>query len=243
MPGMSLNSRDTQLLHGVVEACGSVTEDPVSWDALVLLAELLDAIEVTFAGFDSLLPHTWFHQCLDWNGQWLDHETPVEALDNPFWHHYWQSPCSWPDRTGDYATVTTLSDREPLAETRMRLHDVEREVMACVVGPRPGTHLRLLAFRGPGADFTGKDRFLLELLRPHFAQAYGRAADAHRPTPRLTRGELEVLRMVADGYTNRQIARRLERSEGTVRTHLNNVYERLGVTNRTAAVQQVFGLG
>ena len=243
--GMLLDARDTQLLHEVVEACGSVVDEPVSWDALVLLGELLDAVEVTFAGFDSLLPHAWFHQCLTWDGRWLDHETPLEALDNPFWQNYWHAPCSWADRTGDYTTVTTLSDQEPLAESRARLRelgaDLEREITACVASRTPGRHLRLLAWRGPGSDFTSKDRLVMELLRPHFALAYGRAADAHNPSARLTRRQLEVLRMVADGYINHQIARRLNLSEGTVRTHLSHIYERLGVTSRTAAVQRVFG--
>jgi DNA-binding NarL/FixJ family response regulator len=41
---------------------------------------------------------------------------------------------------------------------------------------------------------------------------------------------------VAAGHTNTQIARRLGISESTVRTHLEHIYERLGVSSRTAAV-------
>ena len=43
------------------------------------------------------------------------------------------------------------------------------------------------------------------------------------------------MRFVADGYTNAQIARRLNLAEGTVRTHLNRIYQRLEVPSRTAA--------
>jgi DNA-binding NarL/FixJ family response regulator len=48
------------------------------------------------------------------------------------------------------------------------------------------------------------------------------------------------LRLVADGRTNAQIARRLGLSEGTVRTHLENIYGRLQVSSRTAAVLRAF---
>jgi predicted ArsR family transcriptional regulator len=42
------------------------------------------------------------------------------------------------------------------------------------------------------------------------------------------------------GHTNGQIARRLGVSEGTVRTHLQNIYARLQVSSRTAAVTRAF---
>jgi DNA-binding NarL/FixJ family response regulator len=48
------------------------------------------------------------------------------------------------------------------------------------------------------------------------------------------------MRLLAAGHTNTQISRRLGISEGTVRTHLENIYERLGVSSRTAAVIRAF---
>jgi ATP/maltotriose-dependent transcriptional regulator MalT len=59
------------------------------------------------------------------------------------------------------------------------------------------------------------------------------------PTPRpsgLTDREVEVLRLVAQGRTNREIAEALVLSEHTVRRHLQNVFARLGVSSRAAAV-------
>lgn len=53
---------------------------------------------------------------------------------------------------------------------------------------------------------------------------------------RLTSRQVQVLELVREGCTNGQIARRMGLSEGTVRTHLNHVYARLGVASRTAAV-------
>jgi DNA-binding NarL/FixJ family response regulator len=52
----------------------------------------------------------------------------------------------------------------------------------------------------------------------------------------LTERELEVLRLVARGCTNREIAGALVLSEHTVRRHLQNVFGRLGVSSRAAAV-------
>ena len=48
------------------------------------------------------------------------------------------------------------------------------------------------------------------------------------------------MRLVARGYSNAQIARRLYVSGGTVRKHLENIFERLDVTNRMAAVERAF---
>ncbi|HZO63546.1 MAG: response regulator [Kribbellaceae bacterium] len=55
------------------------------------------------------------------------------------------------------------------------------------------------------------------------------------PDHKLTDREREVLLMVRDGLPNKSIARRLGISERTVKAHLTNVFQRLGVTDRTQA--------
>lgn len=50
----------------------------------------------------------------------------------------------------------------------------------------------------------------------------------------LTLREIEVVRMVASGQRNKQIADRLAISEGTVKTHLHNIYKKLGLSGRIA---------
>ena len=52
----------------------------------------------------------------------------------------------------------------------------------------------------------------------------------------MTIREMHVLGQVAEGLTNKQIARRLGLSEKTVRNHLSHVFEKLEARNRTAAV-------
>jgi DNA-binding NarL/FixJ family response regulator len=107
-------------------------------------------------------------------------------------------------------------------------------------GPAGGRSLRLVLHRGPGRDFSERDRALLTLLRPHLHQAYLDAERRRRGIPQLTRRQWELLRLVAAGHTNAQIARRLGLSEGTVRKHLENIYGRLQVSSRTAAVTRAF---
>ena len=106
--------------------------------------------------------------------------------------------------------------------------------------PEPGRTVRLVLSRGPGPDFSDRDRALLTLLRPHLHQAYLDAERRRQGTPELTRRQWELLRLVAAGHTNGQIARRLGVSEGTVRIHLQNIYGRLQVSSRTAAVTRAF---
>ncbi|MFJ2953502.1 response regulator [Streptomyces sp. NPDC087270] len=59
----------------------------------------------------------------------------------------------------------------------------------------------------------------------------------------LSRRESEVLKWVAAGATNREVAARLLISEATVKTHLLNVYGKLGVSDRAAAVAEGFNRG
>jgi DNA-binding NarL/FixJ family response regulator len=59
----------------------------------------------------------------------------------------------------------------------------------------------------------------------------------------LSHRELEVLELVAAGTTNREAAARLFISEATVKTHLLNIYAKLGVSDRAAAVAEAFNRG
>jgi DNA-binding NarL/FixJ family response regulator len=61
-------------------------------------------------------------------------------------------------------------------------------------------------------------------------------ARVREPASDLSSRELEVVRLVADGLANRDIARRLFVSEATVKSHLVHVFTKLGVASRTAAV-------
>lgn len=63
------------------------------------------------------------------------------------------------------------------------------------------------------------------------------AADAPpMPVERLTERELEILRLMAAGWSNKQIARGLDLAEGTVKNHVSAVLAKLAVRDRTRAV-------
>jgi DNA-binding NarL/FixJ family response regulator len=80
--------------------------------------------------------------------------------------------------------------------------------------------------------------------RPKFAPAPVEAAADAVDEPGLTRRELEILRLVADGHSNAQLARMLWVTEQTVKFHLSNIYRKLDVANRTEASRwaQLHGL-
>ncbi|MEU3645722.1 response regulator transcription factor [Lentzea sp. NPDC034063] len=63
------------------------------------------------------------------------------------------------------------------------------------------------------------------------------------PDAALTRREIEVLGLVADGLSNRAVAARLHLTEGTVKSHLARCYTKLGVDSRTAAVATATDIG
>jgi DNA-binding CsgD family transcriptional regulator len=91
-------------------------------------------------------------------------------------------------------------------------------------------------------DFSDRERVMLDVLAPYLVKLQRRMA-AHRTLDgetdamaALTAREREVLRLVAAGLTNSQIAATLFIATGTVRKHLDNVYARFGVGSRAAAV-------
>jgi DNA-binding CsgD family transcriptional regulator len=95
-----------------------------------------------------------------------------------------------------------------------------------------------LEFDRPDRGFRERDRGVLDLLLPHLRQFWINAMRRRRPVTdsRLTAREGEVLALVAEGRTNAEIARLLWISRETVRKHLENVYDKLGVHTRTSAV-------
>jgi DNA-binding CsgD family transcriptional regulator len=205
------------------------------------LTEVVRCDAVSFAGMDSSRQAHGFLQAIP------AEDGDEEDSERAFWASYWDcDPCSYPDRGGDLRSITKISDFYSVRQwhnTGMYSEcfrgEIEHEMMLCLPAG-PGRTVRLIFFRGAGADFSERDRGLLALLRPHLHEAYRAAERRRSDTPELTRRQRELLHLVADGYTNAQIGRRLGLAEGTVRKHLENIFARLQVSSRTAAVIKAF---
>jgi DNA-binding CsgD family transcriptional regulator len=243
---VTVSERDLRTLLGIVGDGRS--ELPAAGLPLSLLAELKDQIHcdsLAFFGEDHDRQVEWFHQEIPaYNDDGSDDCGDIQL----YWELYWDSiACSYPDRTGDLRSVIKPLDFYSVRQwhsTAMyselfRPYGTEHELLLCL----PAGHMRTVrlgVYRGPGPDFSERDRALLMLLRPHLQQAYLDAEQRRSTTPRLTPRHRELLHLVAAGHTNAQIARRLGVTEKTVGKHLENIYARLQVSSRTAAVTRAF---
>jgi len=67
--------------------------------------------------------------------------------------------------------------------------------------------------------------------------------DALDPPDPLTKREIEILRLMAGGYSNREIAEALGTAEGTIKNHASSILSKLGVRDRTRAVLKALERG
>ncbi|HVT15948.1 MAG TPA: response regulator transcription factor [Thermoanaerobaculia bacterium] len=67
--------------------------------------------------------------------------------------------------------------------------------------------------------------------------------EAHRPIERLTGREVEVVRLMAGGYSNKEIAHALGTAEGTIKNHVSSILAKFGVRDRTRAVLKALEAG
>jgi DNA-binding CsgD family transcriptional regulator len=177
---------------------------------------------------------------------------------------YWAvGPCpvtSYRGRTGDLAAMR-LSDvvawhrytETALYREYFRAGDIDYLLdLGLEVGN--GRQRTLLFCRERGdRDYTERDRVVLDALRPHLRAREARAellrqsiaATAERSGGHgdagsaLSPREREIVFLVGAGKTNAQIAVDLWISPATVKKHLDNIYQKLGVGSRAAAVSRV----
>jgi DNA-binding CsgD family transcriptional regulator len=213
---------------------------PVS--VLEALRELVPCDDITYQVMDPV--REIFLECYELYGNIPYLETDESRLHEFFWQTFRTSPsCNYPQRTGDFTTVRRASDfysaREFGASVVGELHRLQgvRHEILIPLPPDGDIDHRIILWRADGPDFSDREQLLLTRLRPALAELE-LALRLRRSTP-MTARQSQLLDLVADGMTNRQIASRLHLSEGTVRRHLENIFERLGVNNRAAAATHV----
>lgn len=215
-------------------------------DFIQRLCDFLGADGIGFNHLDSTMRTQYFSQGYAVDvGRWLIKGMPFPEEAEDWWAHYWTSICSFPERSGTYHHVQINTDFLTARERKAHpLTAEDRPEMMLVLPNGGGRTLRLLVTRDDPPGFTDDDRFLLLLLMPHIERMY-RTRERQRiaTSAPLTPRQGQIVEQLRLGSTNAQIARRLHISEGTVRSHLEHVYARLGVTNRVAAVIRADDLG
>jgi DNA-binding CsgD family transcriptional regulator len=95
-----------------------------------------------------------------------------------------------------------------------------------------------------GLKLTGRQPTIIVREVPAPAAEPFIADEGKREDLGITRRELEILELIAQGMSNREIAEKLFVSENTVKTHSSRVFDKLGAKRRTQAVQlgKEFGL-
>jgi len=239
----TVSEHDLRIMVDLIdEARGACPPVGLPGQVLELTQALVACDRVSFLDLEPMTGRTY-----------VDQEGTADPLDvsdddeqNPFWANYWNcQPCSYPSTSGDERTITTISDfysQRQWHQTGMYtdwLSSVEHEAMLCIAAPQGRTR-RLVLLRSGTHDFDDRDRLILALLRPHLNEAYQELQRRRAPEPALTPAQRRVLGLVADGLSNKEVARVLVVSATTVRTHLENIFATLQVASRGAAVAKAF---
>jgi DNA-binding NarL/FixJ family response regulator len=134
------------------------------------------------------------------------------------------------------------------------VHSAVRSIVVADSTDEEAIHAAFAAGASVYCSKTAEQQDLASAIRQTFSRSiYIASADSPRlaaeatptePAHNLTRRELEILRLVAEGSSNSQLAQMLWVTEQTVKFHLSNIYRKLDVTNRTEASRwaQLHGL-
>jgi len=243
----SVSERELRSIVAVVE--NGRREDPnqaMPWAALEGLRSLIPCDSLVFKELDVPTEGVPTYQSVDDDGRLLELDGDGGANDEFWTLRRGFLPCNYPERTGDLTSITLWSDFYTLSELRSApmfadLYglDGRRYSMLASLPAMPGKTRRIQLWRNSGPDFSERDRLLLQLLRPHLYEIYLAAQRRRIEVPRLSRREVQVLQLAAQGLGNADIARQLFISIGTVRKHMEHIFDRTGVRSRTSAAALV----
>ncbi len=243
-----MTDTDVCALLGVFERCQPDADDDIFYaDVLTGLRELIPCDDITFQLMDVAEQRLRLLFVTDEGVQRKESVGATNDYLQMFWQEFWEEDgCAGPLTTGDYSTLLHQAEEwSPRAWANTPLgsayaaNGVKDEILVPMT-PLGGADRRLLLFRGEdNPNFSEREKAMLALARPHIAELHTRRDRELRGEPHLTPRQWEVLRQVATGASNTQIARTLGLSDATVRKHLENVFLRLGVQSRTEALARV----
>ena len=172
------------------------------------------------------------------------------AHENPLLQHFQRTRDARAYRMSDVATTDEL---HATALYREVYEPIGLEYQLAFVLPAREDHTIGVVLSRRERDFADDEVALVEAARPHLIQAYRNARDHSLLLRRLgeasavppadlrayglTRREAEVLRHVAAGRSNADVADQLALSARTVQKHLENAYRKLGVKTRSEAAR------
>lgn len=153
----------------------------------------------------------------------------------------------------EHAPEVLLLDVEipgvPAEQTVSRLRRHHPETAIVILTMHSDAVLERQLLRAGAAEFVTKTVdseqliAVIERATPPADDPADSGADVEVTGTILTIREQEVLRMIAQAYSNRDIATSLSIAEGTVKRHTTNMYEKLGATSRIDAVRKAARLG
>jgi DNA-binding CsgD family transcriptional regulator len=238
----TLGSRDLRAALEFVETAWALADRRAfPPETLAALNELIPCDGVGYSDLDRVRRRSLDYVGTDEGGGDDDHAAFWRIVDeHPLCRHHQAYADFSAIRLSDVISRPRLVNSRIYAEW-FRPLGIEAELEVGITRSR--TRTRNFVLDRAHGDFSARDRAVLDLLRPHLRRIHEmtelrRAAGASQPDDldRLTAREGEILELVAAGLTNAAIAERLWVSPGTVKKHLENVYAKLGVANRTAAV-------
>ena len=148
-------------------------------------------------------------------------------------------------RRGGIDATSAIKEKVPSAKIVMlTISDEEADLFDAIKAGAMGYLLKEISIdevaRDIRAVFNGQSLIspsMASKLLTEFASMIKNKDDRPQlPTPRLTDREMEVLRLVAKGMNNRDIAKQLFISENTVKNHIRNILEKLQLHSRMEAV-------
>jgi len=236
-------------LHHAASLARECADDPrgdfVPQALLEALVELIPCFDASYASCDCVRwLNVGFQDVADPN-----ETNPVAPEDDSDGHimrilrtersraHLYRSPtevCMDVVRTFDFYSEVDWRSSAVYAETYRPLGEWNHIIVP--LGARKGGRRLIILMRSKDeGTFNDRDRDLLTLLQPHLAKLADDRQRERDVVP-LTDRHVEVLQLLAAGLSTTEVAEQLFVSPTTVRKHIENIFARLGVSNRAAAV-------